>query len=96
MNLGETIKKIRKDKGIKQLQLAEDCSITQSYLSNIEANKKEPTLNVLNQISENLSIPLPIIFFLSMDENDVPANKKEIFNTLAPLLKNTLVESFTS
>jgi transcriptional regulator with XRE-family HTH domain len=94
MNLGKTIKDLRKDKGIKQLQLAESCSITQSYLSNIESNKKEPTLSVLNQICTNLSVPLPIVFFLSMGKEDVAENKREIFDTLAPLMKETLLKSF--
>lgn len=94
MNLGDTIKKLRKEKGIKQLHLADSCSITQSYLSNIEANKKEPTLSVLNQISNKLSIPLPIIFFLSMEAEDVTEDKKAIFDTLAPIMKQTLLESF--
>lgn len=94
MNLGETIKNLRKKKGIKQLELAEKCSITQSYLSNIETNRKEPTLGVLNTISNILSVPLPILMFLSMDENDVAEDKKKYFYLFVPTMKENILEIF--
>ena len=43
MNLGETIKLLRKRNGLNQSQLAELCEITVTYLSLIENGKKEPT-----------------------------------------------------
>lgn len=94
MNLGNTIKELRKSKGIKQYDLAQQCSITQSYLSNIEGNRKEPTLNTLQVISNNLDIPLPIMFFLAMDETDVAEEKRDFFTILSPSLKETLRTSF--
>jgi len=94
MNIGATIKDIRKEKGIKQAELAESCSITQSYLSNIESNKKEPALSTLKDISEQLNLPLPILFFLSMDEDDVEPKKKDLFNSLGKIMKTTLKETF--
>ena len=94
MNLGNTIKDLRKSKGIKQAQLAEECSITQSYLSNIEGNKKEPTLTTLQTICKHLGIPLPVVFFLAMDESDVSEEKRDLFKILTPMMKNSLRESF--
>ncbi len=96
MNLGNAIKSLRKEKGIRQNQLADTCSITQSYLSNIEANKKEPTLSVLQQICEGLSVPLPILFFISMDADDVSDDKKQLFNQMAPMIKQTFLKSFAT
>ena len=95
MNLGNTIKELRVKKGVKQNEFAQICSITQSYLSNIESDRKEPTISILQEISKNLGIPLPIIFFLAMDESDVSSEKKIHFQTMAPLLKNTLIQTFT-
>jgi XRE family transcriptional regulator, regulator of sulfur utilization len=94
MNLGNTIKELRLKKGIKQTEFAQICSITQSYLSNIERDRKEPTISLMHEISKNLGIPFPIIFFLAMDENDVSEDKKLHFQTMAPLLKNTLIQAF--
>lgn len=62
MDLGQTIKSIRKQKGLKQNQFAELCEITQAYLSQIENNLKEPNLSTLKVISDKLETPLPILF----------------------------------
>ncbi|MFK7946886.1 MAG: helix-turn-helix domain-containing protein [Saprospiraceae bacterium] len=94
MNLGKTIKELRKAKNFKQNLFAEECLITQSYLSNIENNKKEPTLSTLDKISNVLNIPLPIIFFLSMDEADVKADKISDFKAIEPLLSQYVKSIF--
>lgn len=95
MNLGNTIKQLRKMKGIKQLTLAQSCTITQSYLSNIEANRKEATLGTLEKIAKELSIPLPIVFFLAMDENDIQEEKQDYFKIIAPQMKEVLLSAFS-
>ena len=69
MDLGNVIKINRKKKGQTQNEFASLCGITQTYLSQIEGNLKEPNLSTLKLISENLNIPLPILFFLSMTED---------------------------
>lgn len=66
MDLGQTIKSIRKQKGLKQNQFAALCDITQAYLSQIENNLKEPNLSTLKVISNNLETPLPILFFFHL------------------------------
>lgn len=94
MNLGNTISELREKKGLKQKELAEECNITQAYLSQIEHNKKEPNLSILKTISKVLDIPLPVIFFLSIDENDFPERKKEAFDMLRPLIKSLINDFF--
>ena len=59
MNLGTIIKNSRKQKGQTQLEFATSCGITQTYLSQIENNNKEPNLATLKEISNKLEIPLP-------------------------------------
>ncbi|PZR02458.1 MAG: transcriptional regulator [Flavobacterium psychrophilum] len=95
MNLGNTIKDIRKHKGYTQGDFAMECGITQTYLSQIENNQKEPNLSVLKKISEKLVVPLPILFFLSITEEDVQQEKREMFNTISPTVKNIINEIFT-
>ena len=60
MKIGSVIKDIRKRKKITQTQLAELSNITQTYLSQIENNQKEPTIQTIKSIAENLAIPLPV------------------------------------
>lgn len=94
MDLGNSIKNIRKQKGLTQIDFAAKSGITQTYLSQIENNQKEPNLSTLKAISEALEVPLPIIFFLSMDENDVQKKKREAFNLVSPSVKSLVNEFF--
>lgn len=94
MNLGSTIVELRNSKGITQEKLSQKCNITQAYLSQIENNKKTPNLSVLSTICEELEIPLPILFFLSIDSEDIPDQKKAAFETLQPLIRNLISDFF--
>ena len=95
MNLGNIISNLRKSKGFKQGEFADICNITQAYLSQIESNKKEPNLSCLKLISEKLDVPLPVIFFLSIDKEDVPDKKKESFEMLQPMVKAFIKEVYS-
>lgn len=93
MNLGSTIKELRKKKRIPQEVLSQKCGITQAYLSLIENDKKEPNLSTLKEISKNLDTPLPLLFYLSLSEDDITDSKKSIFTQLNPSIKN-LISSY--
>lgn len=43
MNVGESIRKIRKERGLKQTDVARDLEISQSYLSMVENGREIPT-----------------------------------------------------
>jgi transcriptional regulator with XRE-family HTH domain len=95
MDLGTTIKNIRKQKGQTQGEFAALCGITQTYLSQIESNRKEPNLSTLKLISEQLNVPLPILFFLSMTDDDVPSSKRKAFGIIGPSVKSFVNEFFS-
>lgn len=94
MNLGNVIKNSRKQKGLTQNEFSSLCGITQTYLSQIEGNLKEPNLSTLKAISEKLNIPLPILFFLSMTAEDVQPNKRKAFEIVSPSVKSLVNEFF--
>ena len=94
MNTGSIIKELRKQAKLSQTNLAKACDITQAYLSQIESNKREPHISSLKKICEVLDIPLPVFFFLTIDEDDVPERKKETFRILFPSVKAFLVNIF--
>lgn len=77
MDLGNTIRYKRKELGLNQGQFAHACGITQTYLSQLEHNQKEPNLSTLKAIAEVLQLPLPILFFLSMTEEDIQPKKTQ-------------------
>lgn len=94
MDLGSAIKTIRAQKRISQIDLAEMVGISQTYLSQVEGNIKEPNISTLRTIAEKLEVPLPILFFLSLDSNDVKTEKLNAYNHLAPSIKSMIKEFF--
>lgn len=95
MDLGIVIKNIRKQKGQTQGEFASLCGITQTYLSQIENNAKEPAISTLKTISEKLGMPLPILFFQSLTSEDINPNKRNAFELVSPSIKSLVNEFFT-
>lgn len=55
--VASNIKKFRTKSGMTQNQLAHTAKITQSYLSQVEAGRKTPSLAKLNDIAKALKMP---------------------------------------
>ncbi len=51
MNVGDNIKKLRKEKGLQQKQIAIELGIDQSNYNKMENGKREPSLEVLNKLA---------------------------------------------
>jgi XRE family transcriptional regulator, regulator of sulfur utilization len=94
MNIGKVIKDTRKQRRQTQTEFALSCGITQTYLSQIENNVKEPNLSTLKTISANLDIPLPIMFFMSLNEDDISPEKRKAFEIINPSVKSLINEFF--
>ncbi len=60
MNLS-VLKELRKGKRIKQKDLAKNINIKQSYLSLIESNKRNPSIELIENICIELDCELRII-----------------------------------
>lgn len=95
MNIGHSIKSLRKRKGLSQKEFAEICEISPSYLSQIEKNQKNPHTGTLKTLADKLDVPLPIIYFLSMEEMDIKPEKRDAFNLLEPTMKAMISTFFT-
>jgi len=96
MNIGNAIKDLRKQKGLKQTDFADQCGLSQSYLSSIEKGRKEPTLSILKQIANALSIPMPVLVFFSLDQEDIAESKRDAFKMLEPSIKGLITDVFIS
>ena len=94
MALGATISELRKKRGLKQYTLAEKCGITQTYLSQIEHDKKEPNLSTLREISNALDLPLPVIFYLSLNSKEISPNKQEAFKLFDRSMRGMIDDIF--
>lgn len=59
------IREVRLEKNISQKELAKKAEISQSYLSELEHNKKSPTLRQLCKIAEALNTkPGDLVYYL--------------------------------
>jgi transcriptional regulator with XRE-family HTH domain len=87
MKLGNSIKRLRKEKKIRQNELANRINISPTYLSQIENNVKVPSVNTLELIANALSTPVPIIYFFATEEEDIAPEKWGAFKAISPLVK---------
>lgn len=60
--LGKKIKKIRKERGLTLMELAEKSGVSQGYLSRIENGRHDPTFSVLLQIARALQIQVSMLY----------------------------------
>jgi transcriptional regulator with XRE-family HTH domain len=90
MKIGEAIKHLRKEAGLKQNELAEKIGYTQSHLSQIETGHKKPSGELLEAIAKHFKITLPIIFWFGVEEEDVAEDKREIFKFLKPSIDSLM------
>ena len=101
IKIGNSLKKIRKNHSLTQEEMAKALNIPRSTYANYENNKREPSKELLEKISEVFNIPLidkPVSIFsgpggeqlkksLSMPiNNDI----KKYFDS--PITKNALIE----
>ena len=71
MKIGGVIRKCRKLKGMTQLQLSNSSDISESYLSLIEQDKRQPTLSNLESIADTLQVPVSILVFLADKQESI-------------------------
>jgi transcriptional regulator with XRE-family HTH domain len=84
MNIGQSIKQLRKERGISQKKFAKETGISQTYLSLVESGKRDCTIHFLEIIAKGLNMPLSVLFWFSIEAKDVLDDKKEHFEFLKP------------
>lgn len=94
MKIGNVIKALRDKAGFSQKEFAEACSLSASYLSQIENNTRFPHESTLKEIANVLGIPVAILFFLTIGEEDVPEPKREAFQIIFPSVKSLITDLF--
>lgn len=94
--LGDTLKRTRLIYGYKAKDMSKLLNISPSYLSEIENNKKNPTLEILEKYADIYGMKLSSLILLSEDlsENQNESNNlifvKKIMTTLIDKMSNGL------
>ena len=76
------IRKIRIEKGISQLELANIANFSQSFLANVESGKKKPSVMTILRIAEALNVNPREFFPDSPTVNTKEDVKNQIINLL--------------
>lgn len=91
MKIGAGIKKLRVEKlRLNQKVFADGVGITQSYLCLIERGEKKPSLDTLEKIANYLEVPIPVLFWFSIEDSDIKTDKKEAYKILKEPI-NTMI-----
>ena len=83
-SLGKKIKELRKNKGFTQELLSEIIGVDSKHLSRIECGVNQPSLDLINKISNALKIE-PYVFFDTIQDR----TKAELINDINIILDNT-------
>jgi transcriptional regulator with XRE-family HTH domain len=95
MNIGKAIRQLRKEKGLSQKELADLIELSQNSLSQIEIGSKRPNPQTLKRICKVLKTSESMLYILSVEEKDVPAERKPIFDLLYPEIKSMTLKIFS-
>lgn len=71
MNIGHTLKSLRKMKSYTLKDLHEKTGLSVSYLSLLEQDKRSASFESLSKLSDAINVPMPVIVFLSASDDDL-------------------------
>lgn len=77
--IGDVLKRMRKIYGYKAIEMSEKLGISNSYLSEIENNKKKPSLELLEVYSNVFEIKVSSLILMSEKLDDSSNNNSDDF-----------------
>lgn len=92
MKYGELFRNIRKEKNMKIADFASQLGITREYLSSIENNRNIPSKFVLNKLVEHSGVPIEIMQWFELNDDNIPKHKIDIFRRIKPKVDDLLKE----
>lgn len=80
INWGRTIKRYREKLRLTQVELSSRVSITPTYLSAVEHNRKEPSFVLIRELSRAFRVPQEILYWdaVTIPPHAKMAHKNEI------------------
>lgn len=92
MVLGEAIKSVRIFLELTQEQVANKASISQGFYSGIESGVSTPSIESLQKIADALEVPMFWLICKATQQQDIPKNKRGVYNSIKPTLNDILQE----
>lgn len=81
LSIGEAIRMLRTSSGLSQKNLAEAVSVDPTYISHLEADRREPSLSLLRAIARALDVPPGLILAVAF-WTDLPKEDRDRYSSL--------------
>jgi transcriptional regulator with XRE-family HTH domain len=95
MEVGRVLHKWRKHRGLTQAELSERTGLSQVFISLIESDKKNPSIETLEQLCRCLDVPVAVVVFQASTEDDIDTDaRRAIFKELRSALSELADEAF--
>lgn len=88
MEIGEVIKMLIKNRGLSQATVAEKIGKTPASLSQIVNGVHKPQPETLESLSKVLGVPVRVMYFLTLSEDDIPEANRELYKTVGPMMED--------
>lgn len=96
MEIGEVIKMFIKSRKMSQIDVAKAIGKSPTALSQIINGVYNPQTETLEALSKVLNVPVPVFHFLSIDEDSVPPENRQLFKALAPSMERYMLDVFNT
>lgn len=81
MDIGSTIRAIRKRKNITIAQICEETGLSQGFMSQVETNKTSPSIATLENIAQALKVPLAYLLLKKEERMNVVRREERRITT---------------
>ncbi len=90
MSIGLAIKTVREKRSLSQTELAKRVRVTQAFLSYIEKGSREPSFELIDQISKELEVPQQVLLLLACDKRSKAGRYSKYLHNIASALDDVL------
>lgn len=92
MNIGQAIKALRQKQNMTQVDLAMRIGISVNAVSSWELGKSFPPKNSIRLICNTFGIPVSYLMLYTVEEMDIPEDKRILYRALLEPLKDELLK----
>lgn len=92
MDIGQAIKTLRNKQNMTQGDLASRIGMSVNAVSSWELGKSFPPKESIKRICDAFQIPESYLMLSTVEEKDIPENKRVLYRALLEPLRNELLE----
>lgn len=92
MDFGQAIKTLRLKQNMTQRELAVRIGMSVNAVSSLETGKAYPPKGTMERLCEAFGIPQSYLLLSSIEETDIPEEKRVLYRALLEPLRNELLK----